>query len=130
MPNGVHWDDSQLQRRCTSVRNHFPAYTGKALFEEIDEVEVPECQKEVPYKTGALHDTIHAAGPFYNNGWVSATIGAGNEDVDYAIKVHEDLDAFHPRGKAKFIEDPLFQSRPFIGARLAARMDLGKMVIE
>jgi len=120
--SGITWDSTEMTVKCASIRSKIPDVAGRALYDELEEVEVPECQAEVPYLTGALHDTIRVEGPFFNHGWISANIVAGDDTVNYAIPVHEDLDRFHPHGKAKFIQDPLFASRPFIGARIAERM--------
>mgnify|MGYP001159197222 CR=1 FL=1 len=43
----------------------------------------------------------------YGNGLVNPKSGAVVED--YAVVVHEDLEAHHPIGKAKFLEDPVRQ---------------------
>jgi hypothetical protein len=54
--------------------------------------------------------------------------GAGNagetndEDVGYAVYVHEDLSARHTKGKAKFLEDPLNRRLPEMARRLAERI--------
>jgi hypothetical protein len=40
--------------------------------------------------------------------------------------VHEDLTALHKIGQAKYLESVIMESRPFMAARVARRMDLNK----
>jgi hypothetical protein len=42
--------------------------------------------------------------------------------VDYAVYVHENLEAHHEVGQAKFLESVLNESAPFMMERVAARM--------
>lgn len=46
--------------------------------------------------------------------------GENDQDVDYALTVHEDLEAFHPHGEAKFVERPMFEE--WSSGRSLARM--------
>lgn len=41
-------------------------------------------------------------------------------EAHYAIYVHENLDAFHPNGQAKFIEQPAREYRHQIASRMVA----------
>jgi hypothetical protein len=52
---------------------------------------------------------------------VSITFGK-DEDVYYAVYVHEDPDAFHPYGEYKFLEKTLRESAPFMSERVGARL--------
>jgi hypothetical protein len=53
---------------------------------------------------------------------------AGGGTVDYALIVHEDLEAFHRVGQAKYIESVLNESKRSMPARIAKRIDLKKVV--
>jgi hypothetical protein len=61
-----------------------------------------------------------------NDSIIYALIVAGGPAAPYAIYVHEDLEAIHPVGQAKFIESVLLESRPFMAARIAKRIDLNR----
>lgn len=122
-------DTREMLFKVSAVRRQLPGYVGSGLYQELRDVEVPECQRIVPVLTGALHDTIRAIGPFFEGNRISAAITAGSDEVDYAEKVHEDLDAFHPHGQAKYIEEPFLEARPFLGARVAKRMQLSGIKI-
>lgn len=102
-----------------------PYEFGDALMEET-KIEQKECIKETPKLTGKLQGDIKADGPFIDGRNITTTIHTTEETADYAATVHEDLDVFHPVGGAKFIERPLNESRPFLPARVAARVDLNK----
>jgi hypothetical protein len=43
-----------------------------------------------------------------------------------AIVQHERIDFFHKVGQAKYLESVLNESRPYMGARIARRVDLNK----
>lgn len=101
---------------------------GKALRQET-EIEVTECKKETPVLQearkdrvpGALRGSLHAEGPFYKNGMITTDVVAGGPTIDYALVVHEDLDALHEVGGAKYIERPLQASAPHMADRVATR---------
>ena len=70
----------------------------------------------------ALRDAERVEGPAFRGKTVSVQIAAGGADVPYAIYVHEDLEAHHSVGQAKFIESVLNESAPHMAERLAARL--------
>lgn len=89
----------------------------KAAAEEACKDILKESLNEVPRDTQTL-----ATSAFYDiqeayNGFVGIVGYGGNDDPtnpksgvpasDYMIRVHEDLEAYHPIGKAKFLEDPV-----------------------
>jgi len=53
---------------------------------------------------------------------VTAELGFGGAAAAYAVYVHEDLDAHHPVGQAKFLESTLTESAPHMPARVAANI--------
>lgn len=110
----------EIKSRLTRVKKGFRERMGQAVFQELD-IERVEAQRLVPYLTGDLHDSIRVEGPFETAQGVYATLRAGNETVGYAIPVHEDPDAFHPRGEYKFIERPLMESAPYMASRISVR---------
>ena len=102
-----------------------PEAFGSALAKETD-IEVKECQKESPVDSGDMRGEIHREGPFREGRRIWCEIQTGPKSIDYALQQHEDLDLFHPVGKAKFIEDPIKASAPHMGSRVAARIDFKK----
>jgi hypothetical protein len=49
----------------------------------------------------------------------------GQSSDDYTLKVHEDLEARHTVGKAKFLEDPVNAAIPTLGDKIAERVYRG-----
>jgi hypothetical protein len=62
-----------------------------------------------PVDTGALRASGHVQAPVDDAGGVSVELGFGGPAAPYAVYVHENLDAHHTVGQAKFLEDPLMQ---------------------
>lgn len=91
-------------------------------------VEAKECAAVTPVDKGKLKKSVRAVGPQREGRSVKTAVVAGEDGSgaeDYALAVHEDLDAFHPNGgQAKYIEGPLNQSSSSMGARIAKRIDL------
>lgn len=96
---------------------------GQALKAETD-IEVKECVRVCPEKTGRLRRTIRSEGPFREGKRIWCLVLAGGDGVDYALVVHEDLEAFHRVGGPKYIERPLKESAPSMASRVARRADL------
>lgn len=105
------------------LREQFPDKFAAALYQEA-QLEAKECKRVCPVDTGALRASIHVEGPFREGRRVWCTIVAGGPAEPYALIVHEDLDAYHANGEAKFIERPLAESAPYMPARIAARIEL------
>jgi len=85
---------------------------------------------QVPIETGSLLSTGRVETDTQEgSAFVMSAIAYGGplgtgpgqtRDVDYAVIVHEDLEAYHPHGKAKFVEDPV--RGEFSSGRAASRM--------
>jgi len=101
---------------------------GPALFAEIDEVETPECRARTPIDTGALVNTVRTVGPEYRGQFVFCGTVAGGPDAPYAPYVHENLEAHHPVGQAKFIESVYRESSAYLPARVARRIDMRRIL--
>lgn len=115
---------------------------GQTMYEEY-EVVMTESKEQVPVDTGALRGSGHvqlpkiAGAKVEVEGGYGGPAGAGNhggetndEHVGYAVYVHEDLEASHPVGKAKYLEDPFSAAQPqiekaMIGALNSANRSVG-----
>ncbi len=95
------------------------------------ELTMTAAKKDTPVDTGALRASGHVQPPIFDGNTIviamgfGGVAGAGNlgkatneEDVGYAVWVHEDLNAQHKVGKAKFLEDQVNQRKVFMGAAL------------
>lgn len=117
----------QVQRNLRRLAIESPDEFGRALYQET-EVEATESKRRTPVDTGVLRASIHVEGPERSGRNISTRIVAGGPAAPYALQVHEDLEAFHPVGQAKFIESTLNESRPHMANRVARRIDLNKLV--
>jgi hypothetical protein len=92
----------------------------------------------VPVDTTALRSSGYVTEPERKGDMIEVLIGYGGpaakinektgESTDsYALYVHENLEAFHPVGTAKYLEMPFDQAKVGMGRRVAAGMkaDLG-----
>lgn len=113
----------QMRRRLQTLARRMPDVVGRALYQEA-EIEATEAKRRTPVDTGALRGTIHVTPPTHSRSGISVTIAAGGPAAPYAAAVHEDLEAFHKVGQAKYIESVLNESGPYMASRIARRIDL------
>ncbi len=116
---------TRVRQQIEGVARAYPDRVATALRAET-EIELTESKRRCP--VDVTPPTPHP-GQLRNSGRVlpikregrrlTATIAYGTE---YAVYVHEDLDALHPVGEAKFLERPLKESAPFIPRRVAERL--------
>ena len=112
-----------MQRKIQTVKDAFAKQVGAALRAEMDEI-AEKVKSQTPVDTGRLRSTIRAEGPFYDGDRISAQVVAGGPEAEYAVTVHEDLDAEHKVGNAKFLERPLKESAPDILPGVAEKVKL------
>lgn len=83
------------------------------------EIEMTEAKRRTPVLTGALR----ASGVVQPvEGQLAVTLTFGGPAAAYAIWVHENMEAFHRTGQAKFLESTLLESAPYIAQRIATRI--------
>lgn len=76
---------------------------------EVAQQILERSQDLVPVRTGALRDSGYITSGD-QGGYPSVTITYGGGDVDYAYKVHEDLEMRHPNGgQAKYLEQAVIE---------------------
>lgn len=98
---------------------------GQGLYKEAAQV-FEQSQQEVPVDTGNLRNSGILGLPFTENGQMVVEISYGGAAADYAIFVHEDLEARHQPGKkAKFLEGPLKRQTKGMSTRLTSAVVKG-----
>lgn len=116
---------AEVRRRLERFKKNLPEEVGAALYKET-EIEAKEVKRRTPVDRGNLRASVHVKGPFiYRSGKnvrIFTRIAVGGPSAPYAIYVHEDLDAFHKVGQAKFLESVVLESRPYMAARVAKRL--------
>ena len=90
----------------------------EAALYEFAEIEMTEMKKRTPVDTGALQASGHVDPPEWKSGTLTIVLGFGGAAIEYAVYVHEDLEAFHKIGQAKFVESVLLESEPFFESRV------------
>jgi hypothetical protein len=113
---------AEMKAKLAAFKANLKDRVATALRAEM-EIEAVECKARTPVKTGALRDSIRVTDPVILSDRVRVSIVT---DIPYAVYVHEDLEAHHPVGQAKFIESVLFESRSYMAERVAARMKSGE----
>jgi len=118
--------DLQSHKRFEYVLSQF-GQSATTAFSKCLEVHAEEVMGEsvnqVPVDTFTLVSTDYVGKVMEGKEVISIHFGYANEDTDrvnpltlkaassYAIEVHEDLAIFHEHGNAKFLEQPLLDSR-------------------
>jgi hypothetical protein len=114
---------ARVTRNLRQLANNVQKELGAALYAEA-EIEMTEAKKRTPVDTGTLRNSGYVEKPVEKGNHVVVEMGFGGPAADYAIYVHEDLEAFHPVGQAKFLESVVIESRPHLAARVARRIKL------
>lgn len=108
-----------VNNQLAALISQAPELGGKALRAEA-EIEMTEAKRRTPVDTGALRDSGFVDGP--NNGEVTLTFGG--PAAPYAVEVHENLEAYHDDGQAKFLEGAVMEALPYLVERVAERMNV------
>lgn len=112
----------EFQRKIKNIARTRPIEVGNAMWDELDEVEKPESMSRTPVDTGDLRDSHVTKGPVIRQGYIRTWIEVG-DGLEYATRVHEDTEAFHKVGQAKFLESTMNESAAFILRRVARRLE-------
>lgn len=116
-----------ISANLRALARRAPDAVASAMYEEYA-IEQAEMVERTPIDTSALRNSFYLRAPEFRGRTVTIELGCGGPAAPYAAIVHEDLEAFHPVGQAKFIESVLIESEPFMSARLARRIDLAGLV--
>lgn len=99
---------------------------AKSLYRSAGQVMTLSKDQYVPVKTGALRGSGDVALPEIEGNNVLVQLGYGGPAIDYAVVVHENLQAYHkPPTQAKYLETPLTQAIPQINQNLADDLNEG-----
>jgi hypothetical protein len=117
-------DRDGVRKKIQQLSRQAPQIMMRALRQEA-EIEATESKRRTPVDLGNLRASVHVEGPQMKGKNVEVAIVAGGPAAPYALFVHEDLNAHHRVGQAKFIESTLKESAPFLAARIAKRIYAG-----
>jgi len=123
MPEVILIGGGHLVEALAKLGAEGPRELAKSLHEEALEA-FAESQRQVPRKTGVLANSGVVLEPVVSGTTVTQDLGYGGAASKYALIVHEDLNANHPRGgKAKYLEDPVTAQVQGMDERIAARLE-------
>lgn len=120
---GVRELKAALQRLAAEI----PQDVARAMYEEAH-VERLESMRRTPVDTGALKGSHEVHAPKFGLRDITVDITVGGPSAPYALFVHEDLEAFHKSGQAKFLESTILESAPYMAARIARRVLLSRAI--
>lgn len=117
-----------------------PSDVEEALYHEA-QIEMTEAKRRTPVwnpdrkvPPGHVPGSLRASGmvhePERHGRKISVDLTFGDSAVDYAVFVHEDLEAEHATGQAKFLQSVLEESAPHMAQRIANQLDLKKAAEE
>ena len=126
---------AEMVAKLRQIAAKFPDRVAAALYQEA-QIEVTEMKRRTPVDVnyehgripphpGNLRASIFAEEPKRSGRRISVTVATGVQ-APYAVYVHENPDAIHPVGQARFMASVIDESRSFMAARIAARVQLNK----
>ena len=118
-------DLERLQRALAQSGPQGVKAAARALRNEAQEA-FAASQDEVPVDTGALKASGRIrpeVGVFERGNEVYLELTYGGSATEYSIYVHENLEANHPHGKAKYLEDPMVRQVNGIAGRIADKVE-------
>ena len=118
-------DLDRIQRALIQAGPEGVKVAARALRNEAQEA-FAVSQDEVPVDTGALKASGRVrpeTGVFERGNEVSVELTYGGTATEYSIYVHENLESYHPHGKAKYLEDPMTRQINGISGRIADKVE-------
>lgn len=129
----------EMKKKILGVAKQFPDKVAAALYQEA-QVEMTESKRRCPVAVpswylaqgygryrgipGSLRASGRVAEPERGVGRIiSVTLSYGGYSAPYAIYVHEIEDNYHPIGQWKYLESVINESRPYMAARVARRLE-------
>ena len=106
--------------RLQQIGRNVPTIVGRALRAEA-EIEMTEAKRRVPVLTGTLRASGTVTGPA--KGEITVRLSFGGPAAPYALYVHENEEAWHRSGQAKYLESVILESAPHLGNRVAKRIE-------
>jgi hypothetical protein len=118
-------DLERIQRALTESGPEGVKVAARALRNEAQEA-FAVSQDEVPVDTGALKASGRIrpeTGVLTRGNEVYVELTYGGTATEYSVYVHENLEANHPHGKAKYLEDPMVRQINGISGRIADKVE-------
>jgi hypothetical protein len=102
-----------------SLAKKSPTAMERAFF-KFGNTEMTEAKRLTPVEFGDLRDSGEVSPPEWEGDNLTMELSFGGSASEYAMAVHEDMEAHHDQGEAKFLEKPLNASEPYMDQRVGA----------
>lgn len=107
-----------MKAKIAALAASAPMIAERALYREASIVLLPKMQDRTPVKFGILRASGFVEKPTRRGRTIVVYISFGGPAAPYAWIVHEDLDAHHNVGQAKFAESVLNEEENNIPTRV------------
>ena len=99
--------ENTLTAGLLAVAHQYPTEAARSVYEFAETRVMAVAKERTPVDYGTLKASGLVEPPVIAPGNISVTLGFGGGAAHYAIYVHEDLDAHHEVGQAKFLESAM-----------------------
>jgi len=113
----------RVLRKVMSAADLSSQVARRELYQIAEEVMASSKEDFVPVDTGALRSTGQVAVKENTPTNFKVDLTYGGPSVSYAIIVHENLNAHHPVGQAKYLSKPLAKAISNIPRRIVAAVN-------
>ena len=114
----------EVRRNLERLAKGILPEAGRALATEAKPIE-KESRRRTPVDEGELRDSHRISEPKIIGGVVAVVISAGNESTrDKDITVHENMEAAHAGGQAKFMQSSTLDAAPSLPTKLGKQINL------
>jgi hypothetical protein len=119
---------AEMNRRLLNLQRGTPEESLTAATNVAKKKTLPLAVSLCPWDTHALQNSGKVEEARLQ-GYEAHVVISFGEGLDYAVYVHEDLEANHPHGgQAKFLEEAINQSESTYARDLAAELRLDRLV--
>jgi hypothetical protein len=126
-----YYNTKNATQDMKNLKVRFPLILAAAAYKELSieawemKTRTPVWNPERPVPKGHAPGSLRASGRLHppvitaDGQKIEFLFSFGNQNVDYALYVHEDEDAFHATGEWNFMRGVLHESAPYLPARIA-----------
>lgn len=114
---------SDLKKKIESLIFTVPKEVRTFMRKE-GEITKADSMQHTPLEYGALRASHEVIGPTSDGKDIEVEVTVGGPSADYAVYVHENLEANHSIGEAKFLENAVARRQQGLLSRLASALGL------
>lgn len=111
------YGEREMKQNLETLARRSPRALERSL-NKFTQIELAEMKRRTPVEFGTLRDSGHAEKPMWKGNTLTQEVGFGGAAEDYAIPVHEDMEAQHSVGGPKYVESVLNESERYFAERV------------